>query len=469
MTELHTVALTTPQGAEVPSRRWVLPQIGLGEIGVLLALFLVYTNAIVVAVHFHGVPVIAGAIVPLLLAAPIAVAVLWRGERLWITTTLLWAFALVIVQFVGCLFAADPAVSMQELVVVVSEGAFLYLLVSNAIRSETTLRRAIWTLLAAGTLMGALLAFQQVTQSYDNDFFGFAQLGSLVDKVQEGETPQRRLAGPIGEVNKFAQIMAILIPIALGSLGVARTRAGRALVLVALLFATLGTALAFSRGVAVGLALTAAIGVALGIIRMRFLALALLVAGVAIAAVPDYGTRLSSLADLMPGSGRSIRNADAAMRGRMTEMEAAFLMFVDHPIIGVGPAMSRTHYREYAEIVGGKIWAEPRYSHSLYLGLAAEHGLLGLIAFGGLIAATWRDLQRIRRRFRQLRPDRAQLATGLLMALVVYLTTGIFLHASYARYFWLFLGLTGAASRILLTADHSSGRVAIASPPEPLP
>jgi putative inorganic carbon (HCO3(-)) transporter len=469
MTELRTATLTTPQGAEVPARGWILPQLGLAEIGVLLAIFLVYTNAIVVAVHFHGVPVIAGAIVPLLLAAPIAVAVFLRGERLWITTTLLWAFALVVVQFLGCLFAADPAVAMEELVVVVSEGALLYLLVSNAIRTEAALRRAIWTLLTAGALMGALLAYQQATHSYDNDFFGFAQLGSSLGDVQEGETPQRRLAGPIGEVNKFAQIMAILIPIALGSLAAARTRAGRVLALVALLFITLGMALAFSRGVAVGLVLTILITVAIGVIRMRFLVLAILVGGVALAAVPEYGTRLSSLADLMPGSGRSLRNADAATRGRLTEMEAAFLMFVDHPIIGAGPAMSRTHYREYAEIVGGKIWAEPRYSHSLYLGLAAEHGLLGLIAFGGLIAATWRDLQRIRKRFRYRSPDRAQLATGLLLALVVYLTTGIFLHASYARYFWLFLGLTGAASRILLTEDHRRGRVAITSPPEPLP
>lgn len=466
MNQLRTVVSTSPVDAGAPSGGRAVLHGGLADLGVLAAIFLIYTNAVVVAIHFHGVPMIAGAIVPLLLAIPIFLSVFVRGERIWISPALLWALALVVVQFVGCLFSADPPAAMKELVALVSEGALLYLLVSNAIRSETVLRRAIWTLLTAGTLMGALLAYQQATQNYDNDFFGFAQLGSALGRDGEDGASQRRLAGPIGEVNKFAQIMAILIPIALSSIPLARTRRGRVLAITSLLFITLGAALAFSRGVAVGLALTAVIMVAAGALRMRYLLLAALVGTLAIAAVPQYAARLSSIADVMPGSGRSIRNSDAATRGRMTEMEAAFLMFVDHPIIGVGPAMSRKHYREYAEIVGGKIWYENRYSHSLYLGLAAEHGMLGLLAFGGLIALTCRDLQRVRIRHRYRRPDRAHIATGLLMGVVVYLTTGIFLHASYVRYFWLLLGLTGAASRILLAEDRPPRRVSIESAPE---
>ena len=78
----------------------------------------------------------------------------------------------------------------------------------NAIRSESVLRAALWTLVAAGTLMGGLLTFQYLTSSYDNDFLGFAQLGSSLGYDLEGVPEQRRLAGPIGEVNKFAQIMA---------------------------------------------------------------------------------------------------------------------------------------------------------------------------------------------------------------------------------------------------------------------
>ena len=45
---------------------------------------------------------------PLLLALPIAQAVLLRGEKLWVTPALVCAIGLVAVQFIGCLFAVDP-------------------------------------------------------------------------------------------------------------------------------------------------------------------------------------------------------------------------------------------------------------------------------------------------------------------------------------------------------------------------
>jgi hypothetical protein len=37
------------------------------------------------------------------------------------------------------------------------------------------------------------------------------------------------------------------------------------------------------------------------------------------------------------------------------------------------------------------------------------------------------------------------MATGLMLAVVTYMTTGLFLHLSYARYFWLVLAVAGAA------------------------
>jgi hypothetical protein len=40
------------------------------------------------------------------------------------------------------------------------------------------------------------------------------------------------------------------------------------------------------------------------------------------------------------------------------------------------------------------------------------------------------------------------MATGLLLSIVTYMTTGLFLHLSYARYFWLMLALAGAAAHI---------------------
>ena len=47
------------------------------------------------------------------------------------------------------------------------------------------------------------------------------------------------------------------------------------------------------------------------------------------------------------------------------------------------------------------------------------------------------------------------LATALLLALSAYLLTGMFLSLAYERYFWLLLGLAGAASFVLRPADSA--------------
>jgi O-antigen ligase len=219
--------------------------------------------------------------------------------------------------------------------------------------------------------------------------------------------------------------------------------------IAALLCTSLGAALAFSRGVIVGLVATFGLMLLMGIVKLRHVFMGLMVGVVVLVAIPEYGARFSSLTSLLPGAGAAAGNVDSATSGRITEMKAALLMYAEHPVIGLGPAMSRRHYREYAEIVGGRVRPTERYAHSLYLGIAAEYGSLGLIAFFGMMTAAFIELQRVRKRWATERPDRASIASGLMMMLVVYLTTGVFLHASYARYFWIVLGLAGAAAQVL--------------------
>ncbi|HSL32690.1 MAG TPA: hypothetical protein VK871_03515, partial [Candidatus Limnocylindrales bacterium] len=49
-----------------------------------------------------------------------------------------------------------------------------------------------------------------------------------------------------------------------------------------------------------------------------------------------------------------------------------------------------------------------------------------------------------------VRPDLAAMAAGFMLALVGYLASGLFLHLSYARYYWLVLALAGAAATVIL-------------------
>ena len=44
------------------------------------------------------------------------------------------------------------------------------------------------------------------------------------------------------------------------------------------------------------------------------------------------------------------------------------------------------------------------------------------------------------------------MSTGFFLALSAYLTTGLFLHLSYARYYWLILALSGATAYVVRRA-----------------
>jgi hypothetical protein len=84
--------------------------------------------------------------------------------------------------------------------------------------------------------------------------------------------------------------------------------------------------------------------------------------------------------------------------------------------------------------------------------MAAETGIVGLICFLLIVFVTLRNLARNRKRCLQSSPEFANIATGFTLAIVSYLTAGIFLSLAYERYFWLMLALAVATSQIIETA-----------------
>lgn len=433
------------------------------ESAVSAVAFILYTNAAVVAVRFHGAPYLVAAAFPLLLCLPIARNLLVRGERLLVPRATPYIFAFFVIQLLGALFSIRPEEAMQNFLMNALEGLVLYLLMANAIRRPRVLHQVVATLLLAGTLIGAVVLYQQLTQTYDDNYGGFAQTRDDSEGFDtgtadvEGDVRQPRLSGPIGEKNRFAQIMAMLVPIAMFQYLAARSLRGQLAAIAALVAIVVGCALGFSRGAAVGLAMMFAVMVWMGHVRLRHVGLALLaVVSVAIL-VPQYATRLATLGDVagLATSNTMVANTDGATQGRITEMVTAGLVFADHPILGVGPGMFKYHYVDYARIAGGRVRGNTRQAHSLLPGIAAEDGVLGLGVFLAVIFVSLRELNAARQRWKGLRPDLAHAATGLLLCIVVYLTTSVFLHAAYIRYFWFVLGVSAGASHLVAGEERS--------------
>jgi putative inorganic carbon (HCO3(-)) transporter len=423
------------------------------EAAVLMVVALIYSNTPVILVQFHDMPVVVGAIIPLLLLAPFIYDLIVERRPVVLTAATPWIALFVVANLLSSIGSSDPAGSAAATGELAIEGVALYLLVTNTIRTPSVLRGTIWSLLAVGAFLGSLSLLQEVTGSYGNAFLGFAQTDETATGLRE--TGLARLAGPIGEQNRYAQIMLMLLP-----LGVLQAVAeGGALLRAAALGAsaltTVGVALTFSRGAAVAAGLLVALMVALRAISLRLVLALVVLGGAVVVAVPAYGERLASIADVGAAFSDEPAAADTdnSVLSRSTTNLAALYVFADHPILGVGPDQFPVYYREYAELIGVSVRAEEREAHNLYLAVAAETGLVGLVGFLGAVVATMIQLIRARRAaLRRGRPDLGAMAAGFLLALIAYMATGLFLHLSYVRYFWLMLALAGAAALVVAAA-----------------
>ena len=439
------------------------------EVATLVVLAVLYSNAAVIAVQFHGVPAFAALAVPILLIVPVGYELVVRHRPVVMTSSFPLMIVFLLIQVLGTIFADDVTAASDELLTFLVEGIGLYFLVSNAIRSVETLRWAVWVLLAVGTILGALSLYQDATKTYDNNYLGFAQMS---DALIDSATPARGLATAAGRPDRREEPLrpdhadARATRPVLGGERAARACRGllpwgpreppRS-----------GSRLTFSRGAAVGFLIVLVVMIALGYIRPAQILLVGVAVSLLLVVVPTYGNRLGSLVDLTSavGGDSSGGSPDGAVLSRATEGLTALLVFADHPLIGVGPGRFPSYYRLYADDVGIRVLNSDRQAHDLYLHIAAENGGLGLLAFLGILALTLRDLIRVRRRWLVERPELAAMATGLMLAVVTYMTTGLFLHLSYARYFWLVLAIAGAAAEIGLRMTEPAAALEAASEP----
>jgi len=422
------------------------------EFATLLVVFVLYTNAAGVAVHFHGVPMILAMAFPALLLLPLGARLLKRGERFVVVPALPLLLLLLALHLAASALSEYPGVSFERTREFALEGVLLFALVTNVVRTTTTLRRVTWALVAAGFLLAAVPCYQQWSGDFSS-FGGFGQLSTrpFWEPGQKGQgAGQYRLAGAIGDQNRFAQVLLVLMPLGAWLVVSARTRARRLLALLCFGLIAAGAALAFSRGAAVGFGLLVLVAVLIGALRARWLVALGAAVALLLVVLPQYRSRLltiSSAGALLSGEA-SLREADGAVRGRATSMLAAALVWVDHPIVGVGPGAFRFYAPKYGNEVGLRRLDSERRAHSLYLEQAAELGTLGLLGYGAILFVTLRDLHRTRRRCARDHPEAAGLATAYCLALVAYLATALFLHLSYIRYFWLLVGLATAAGRL---------------------
>ena len=167
-------------------------------------------------------------------------------------------------------------------------------------------------------------------------------------------------------------------------------------------------------------------------------------------AVPQYFWRISTLVRLKgftaPEEGVK---PTSSMMGRATETIGAFHIFLDHPILGVGPHQAHELSIEYGNKLGLKTLGGTRRAHSLYLEILADVGIIGFIFFFLIVVLILHKLWKLKFYWATRNPHFSNMATALFFSVLTYLINGIFLHLSYMRYYWFLLAVAGAGINVL--------------------
>ena len=432
------------------------------EVATLFVVFALYSNLSVIAMK-RGLPESVAAATFLLLGLPLFNYVTIRREKLIGSVPLAFMLVYLAVALLSAVFAQDPRDSITWFNNFAMEGLVLYFLIINTVRTPAVLRKAIWVLLFTGALMGSISMYQAFTNSYDNDFGGWATVNQAqVDVGQQdflGNQPiSRRVSGPIGEKNFYALILVLLLPLAISRFSAERSTVLRILVLVLTIPILSGTLLTYSRGAGVAAVAMILSMVALGGLRLKHVLGVGAVAAIALMMiVPDYLYRISTVSTVVELASGNPAEAGSSVRGRATENLAAINIFLDHPILGVGPGQTRFFIQAAANDIDYQPLSGTRRAHNLYLEQLSDVGALGLISYLAIVFATMILLWRVARRFRESRPDVFYTMIGLLAAIITYQVNGVFLHLAYVRYYWFLMALAAAAVHIYGSESGSKG------------
>ena len=210
---------------------------------------------------------------------------------------------------------------------------------------------------------------------------GFAVLesvGVLPGEFAVAGTPYFRATGGFAWPNELAMYLAISLPFTVMLMREASGSLARVIAMLALGLAIAGLVSTFSRGS--WLATVVAPGVLLFVSERGF---ALRVWFAAAAAL--------LVLDLAAGGVVTARIAgtltDPLVGQRFALTQAGVLMFLAHPLVGVGPGGFEAGLDQFGLLVPG-LWDFVGSAHNAYVHIAAETGILGLLALVGLLLST---------------------------------------------------------------------------------
>lgn len=279
-------------------------------------------------------------------------------------------------------------------------------------------------------------------------FVAGAVLSSIWGFAVASTVEPGRLAGAVGDANEQAAVLVAAIPMALALMRSLRHRPlGQLLCLVAALICLAGAIQTLSRG---GLIALAAVMVAAVCWGGRWRRAAATLLALTAVGVVTYFAVLAPVA-----STQRVTMSDSS--GRTDLWTVGVRMFEANPLTGTGSGNFPDSSRRYLNVPGtisraDLIVDDPHVAHNIYLELASDLGLPGLLLLLTIMLSCLRAALRGARDFgRHGDIDMELMSRCLALALVAMIVADFFLSGEFSKQLWLIFALcavTPGLSRI---------------------
>ncbi len=433
--------------------------------GATILIVAIYTN-ISAQLTDHGYPAVVKPLVAVVFGA-IMVRNYYAGQlptdrkkTASIEAFILMYFAVIAASY---LVASDKDRAFDAVLDMAKDIIIIYTILF-ALREWRTWKQAIWVIIITTAALSLLGVYQVVTGDRTQDFFGLSTVQNE-GVLETTDATSARISGPVHDPNMWAEIivpvMALVIFQIMHEPRIKLKLLGAG-ILVSLLIVLLNT---YSRGGY--LAFMVVIFLTFFVFEKRVSPL-IAVAGVGLLILllpflpADYRSRFESLSFLSQGSSGVYQ--DSSLQGRTSVMLSGLTMFAYNPLLGVGASNFMNNYQKYNQILGIEFQYGEREAHSLYTQILAETGILGGIAFFGVIASLLSGLAKTVKSIQNLPAFKSYVhwIVSLQVCIIGYLVAATFLHDAFIRYFWILVALSLTAIQLideqLNTMDRSTLR-----------
>jgi O-antigen ligase len=221
-----------------------------------------------------------------------------------------------------------------------------------------------------------------------------------------------RISGGLSVYMTYAGLLLVFVPL-LGARGISGgARAARGADAAVALLGSLAIMLTLTRGAYLGLAIGVLAALLASRPRLALLAPVAIVLFLVLMPLP-VRDRLAS----------ATNPNDVTLNDRVAMWKAGRAMIADHPLFGVGPGRVKPLYPAYR--VPGWITSQPGHLHNNVVMIAAETGILSLLAYLAFVGAFFHGALQIVRR--APRGDRARgVALGAVGAMAALFAAGMF-------------------------------------------